>query len=445
MVWTKKKMYKFTLIGILLFSSCWISAQTDDLNSLVNSLLLQNSNYQKVLSTYQKEKALYSIDKSLDWFDMSFIYKQYDNDFTRHDVANSIEHSAVDEKDKRWSVELNKQLFSNDFNDPADALDSRLNLLRYKQEVKLTCSTASGEILNEMIDWYQADTMVSLLQSRLEILYHQNQLLEEMVQQNQLDSEKLIANLEDIDKKEAELSDLKKTEQIYSRKYGNILLDFMDKYQSYMNTMTQADTLQFKEQIESQKREIVKDFDKLEHKLRLYRYNFFLPEVNLTFSYNWRENRQKWDITQSNVLRKMTRNQDEEFPEGDIEVTMPFNIFSNSHGKSSLLKGYDMEFKYRSRDMMLSWQEYGIERLNRYQATGLELKRKKRLHELYENSLALQNRRYREEPALLGINPDLILQNYIYKAKEAQVEMKVAEMKLYKEIYLMNKLEEKSP
>jgi hypothetical protein len=291
-----------------------------------------------------------------------------------------------------------------------------------------------------MTEWYEADMMATLLQAKLDILYQQNQILEELDLQNLVDPEILIQNLEEIDNLENKLYGYKETASVYISKYGEILPVFLGKYRDYIILKAKPDTLVFQQKIEDETQELNKEIRKISSTITRYNFHFFLPEVNLNLSYNWRENRQDWDIEQNHIFKKMTRNQDEEFPEGEVEFSLPFNVFSNAGGKLSLLKAYRMELNYRGKEMQLAWDKFAIDRMNFYYAAGFELKRKTRLKELYDRNLSLQTRKYREEPTLLGSNPELKLQKETIKASEAQVEYDIAEMKLYKEIYLINSL-----
>ncbi|MFO7659799.1 MAG: hypothetical protein R6V77_02700 [Candidatus Cloacimonadaceae bacterium] len=432
------KRIKFTLF--LLLIACWMPARSNELKILMDSLLEKHPDYQQALSRFEQEKALYTIEKSLDWFDVNLRYQQYDNDFTRDDFDPVLEHSDVDEKDKRWRIEIEKQLFPKDFDNVTDVIGTRINLMRYRMETRLTYFTALNDIIDDFIKWYEADMMFAYLQSRLNILYQQNQTLEEMDIQNLIGPEMLIDNLEEIDKMEDNLYSFKKAASVFTNKYGNILPDFLDTFQDYINQNSRPDTLLFQQKINSEFSELKTEKKKLANKISRSYLHFFLPEVNLKLSYNWRQTKQNWDIEKNNIFKTMIRNQNEEFPEGEIEVSLPFNVFSNTSGKYSLLKAYQRELNYRSNKIMLDWQKYSISRMNAYYAASHELKRKTRLKELYERNLNLQNQKFKEEPSLLGMNPELKLMKESLKADEAAVEMKIAEMKFYKEIFLINNL-----
>ncbi|MDO9576923.1 MAG: hypothetical protein Q7J16_03480 [Candidatus Cloacimonadales bacterium] len=435
---------KISAILLFLLLCSLLAAQQADFQSYMTELLEKNSNYQQALSKFEQEKALTMIDKSLGWFDVNFIYKQYDNDFIRNETKTVLEHSDVVEKDKRWRLELDKQLFPKDFDNVANAINSRLNLLRYEQELALSRYNCISDIFADMLVWYEAAGMIEILQERLEILYQQNIILEELDLENVIEPETMIMLLEEIDNREDDLYDYRETASLMNSKYGDILDEFYNKFQLYIQQNDQPDTLLFSQGIDAKIKMIKKDVQGISNKIKWNYYNVYLPEVNLKLSYNWRENRQDWDIEKSGLFETMTRNQDEEFPEGEIEFSLPFNIFSNTGGKHALLKVFERELHYRSRELQLAWQSFKLERINFYQEAKLELKRKTRLHELYVRDLNLQKTKFQAEPSLLGTNPELKLQKETIKAAEAEMKMKMAEMKLYREIFLINSFGEEA-
>jgi len=403
----------------------------------MNKLLETNPDYLQALSRYEQETAQFRIDKSLNWFDLNFIYKQYDNDYTRDQIESDLEHSNVNEKDKRWRIELAKQLFPKDFDDAGDAINFNLNLIRYEQEMMLMRFNSISAIFDELIEWHEATRMIELIQERLEILYLQNKILEELDQENIIDPETMILLLEEIDTREDEMYDFKEIYSLYQSKYSESIEEFYDKFQLYIQQNEMPDTLLFSDKIAAHIENINLDVQKISNKIKWYYYYSFLPEVNLTLSYNWRKTNQDWDITKNGNYENMLREQNEEFPEGEIELSLPFNIFSNTSGKLALLKAYERELDYRSREMQQAWKIFELKRITFFQEARLELKRKTRLNELYERELNLQKTKYKEEPSLLGSNPKLKLNKKNIQSAEAELKMKLAEMKYYKEIFLI--------
>ena len=218
-------MRKSRLVLSLLFIITLVQAQVNNLQELTDSLLSGNATYQQAVSRYEQEKANLSIQNSLSWFDINFQYRQYDNDYTRLESGDEIEDADVEEKDKRWGIELSKQLFPKDFDNVTDAVGTRINLLRYRQELKLAYYRAAEEIWEELALWQEADAQSQVLQSRLQILYQQNQTLEELYSQKDLDPELLILNLEEIeDKEKGKLERWKKLTIEASRQSGRFTI-----------------------------------------------------------------------------------------------------------------------------------------------------------------------------------------------------------------------------
>ena len=429
---------KISSLILIILSSICLAAQSGDFPVFMADLLENNPDYMKALSRYEQEKAFYTIDKSLGWFDMNFVFQQYDNDFIRNETKTVLEHSNVIEKDKRWRLELDKQLFPKDFDAAADAIGFRLDLLRFEQDLSLLKHVCQAEILDEMIEWQEARQMAALLQERLDILYQQNRILEELDLDNIIDPEILILNLEEIDDRETELYEFKQLDSFYERKYDNILSEFYDTFQIFIKQNALPDTILFEQKINWEIAHLNQAIQAVSQKIKFNYFYFFMPEMNLTLSYNWRETNQNWDITKNGVYENLLREQNEEFPEGEIEFSLPFNIFSNTSGKLALLKASERELHFRSREMHLAWQEFEVERINFYHAAQLELKRKARLKELYDRTLHIFHKKYQEEPSLLGSNPELKLKKETIQTAEAEVDHQIAEMKLYKEIFLIN-------
>jgi len=429
---------KFRSIILIVLLCSFLAAQETDFPLLMNQLLENNPDYLQALSRFEQESALFKIDRSLSFFDFNLSYQQYDNDIRRDETESTLERSRIDEKDERWRLELNRQFFSKDFDNVADAIGFRMDLLRYEQEFILLKYICQAEIFDEMIEWHEAQQMTALLTERLEILYQQNLILEDMDLDNSIDPEILIENLEEIDDREKDLYEFKQINSVFLRKYNDIFPEFYDKFQAFVEQNTTPDTILFEQNIKKEIDILNNEIKGISNNIKFNYFYYFMPEVNLSLSYNWRETDQDWDITKNGLNENMVREQNEEFPEGEIELSLPFNIFSNTSGKHALLKAFERELRFRSSEMNQDWQEFKIERINYYYAAVLELNRKARLHELYERTLHVFRKKYQEEPSLLGSNPKLKLKRETIQTAEAEVDHQIAEMKLYKEIFLIN-------
>ncbi len=431
-------MRRNCLALILLLCTAAFSMQATGLQGLIDSLLEDNATYQQALSRYEQEKANLSIQNSLNWFDVNFQYRQYDNDFTRLESGAETEDADVKEKDKRWGIELNKQLFPKDFDNVTDALGTRINLLRYRQELKLAYSQAAEEIFEDMTLWQEAESQSAVLQSRLNILYQQNQTLEDLYSRNQIEPELLILNLEEIGDRGKDYFEYRELADNYNAKYGDILPQFLTASATYLAENSPPDTLGFIAEVNREKQLLAREAGKLSGKIRQRYFSFFLPEMELSLAYFRRENRQQWKVDKDGELSSFSRNQDEKYPQGELEISLPLNLYSNLSGKHALLKGYERELRFRSRELSDAWDEFAAKHINRYRAAEHNFRHKSRLLELYTTNLELQNRKYREEPSLLGKNPELKLQKDTLKVQEAQAEKTSAELRLAGAVFLLN-------
>lgn len=440
--WTSNQMIKKLLVLLLLQLTLCLSAKNNDLALMIDNLLNKNPDYQQTLYRYEREKSALAIDRSVNWFEINFLYRQYENQFTRDETVNSLEHSEVDEKFKMYRVELSRQLFPKDFDNVTDIIGARINLLRFQQAVKLDYSECVGDIFDDMIRWYKAETMITLLQGRLDILQRQNLFLESMYLDADIDPDLLIENIEEINKRESDLQKYKETSLSLNIRYGSVLNDFVQQAFTYLEYHNLPDTITFMAKIDSEIRTLTQETAKLSNRLKLYYTYFYLPEINLSLSYNWREIRQTWDIEQNNVFKRMIRIQTEEYPRGQIELSLPLDLYSNTGGKLGMLKAYNRDLQNRSHEIVLAWRNLSAEKLNSYHAARHELIRRIRLSELYERNLELQRIKYKEEPSLLGGLPEQRLQLDAFKAQEALMESRVAELKLCKQVFLIQKMGE---
>ncbi len=425
--WMKRLKSDSILTLCILLLASGLSAQASALQSYLDSLLAKHPDYLQAQSRYQKEKALFAIEKSLYWADLNLSRQQYDNDFTRDEITSSLEHSKVKEKDTRDRIELAKQFFPKDYDNVTNDIGNRLEVLRYRDEARLAYYTSAADVLEELAEWYEADAMAAVIQSRLDILQEQNQLLEELNSTKGIDPEVLLDNLKEIGDRQEELADYKRLTAFYQSKYGALPQEFISRLQSYPESAPQPDTLAFTKRLQAMESARRKALNAISRRISLNLALFYLPEVNLSLSYNWRTNRQDWDIDDAGIPKLMQRNQDEEFPEAKLEFSLPLNYFSNAKGKLDLLKAYRSELDYRARVMELEWQEFAAERLTGYQAAVLELKRAQRVHQLSVANLEVQRQKLAADSAKVEKNT-LKLQREILKAEEARVEAQKAKL-----------------
>ena len=427
---------------LLLLTAGLLSAGENDFSAFLQELLEQNSDYQQAVNRLEQERAFHKIEKSLQWFDLNFIYRDVDNDIFRDERSNIIETADIAETDRRWRLEMNRTFFPKDFDDEADEINARMRLLRYRQEMFLARMTCLNDIIRDFINWFEAAGKMDIIKQRLQLLYHENLILEELYSETMIDPRTLIDNLEEIEDKEDDYYDNKQICDFFSEKYGDLLSEFHQLYQLWISENAQPDTISFKQNIEKQIAEIGTEKKKIANRLKFGYFHFYLPEIELTLSFNKRQIRQSWDINKNGNLSVIKRKQNEDFLLGEIEFSLPFNVFSNTGGKLALLKAFERELHYRTRNIILDWQKLKVNRLTSLQDYQWEFKRKSRLKELHDLNLQIFRFKFEEEPTLLGDNPQMKLDREILRTKQAALDYEITRMKLYKEIFLINSLRE---
>lgn len=219
-----------------------------------------------------------------------------------------------------------------------------------------------------------------------------------------------------------------------------MLLPFTEAMLKYISEAPPPDTLAFCQQIERERDALNKESGKLSKKIKASYLHYFMPELDLTLSYNWRETRQDWDIEKSGISKTSDRNQDEAFPEGEIRLSLPFDLYSAAKGKRSLLKAYERELDYQAGDLLYAWQKLSMNRIHSYYRAIETLSRKTRLLQLYNKELSQSLERLETETDLKSGNQETKLRQLSLKAAEAELKLTIAKMKLYKEVFLINTL-----
>jgi len=438
------KLKAFLLIIIL----CSVLSATEigvmSWESLIDILLNNNSDYQQLLYRYNQEKAKAQIEKSLSLFDVNFSYQYYDNDIERDETETVLEESKIKEEDERYRVELNRQFFPKDFDASSDNINYSINLLRYEHELAIGRSECLADIFDDMIDLYEALEISKIQKQKLEILYDKKAILDELQKNDIVDIKELIENLEDIDDLEEKLADQKKKISRFMRRYDGEFKAFLCPFQSYIEQNPQPDSILFKKIVSERRSDLIKIHKRILRKVKINYYKILLPEVELSLSYNWRNTDQDWDITKNNNYENRIRNQSEEYPEGEIEFSLPFNIFSNSIGKHALLRSYEHELEFRFKEIDSEWFEFGDERVQSYLSALESYQRKNMLKEFYNQNFIMVQNQFMEEPSILGTNPEMKYKQEKIRNEKADLEFQIAEMKLFKEIYIINRFGEKT-
>jgi hypothetical protein len=433
---------RFYLLAVIVLIAACLYASDDALNLLLEDLLLLNTDYQQALTRWEQTRSTNRIDKSLRWFDVNLIYRDIDNKIFRDERSNYVELTDIDETDRRWTFELNRTFFPKDFDDASDDIKSKIDLLRYEYELTLCRLTSLEDIFSDFIDWYEAANKMKILQQRLEILLEENSILEKLFSENKIETEMLILNLEEIENREDDYYDFKEIADYLWQKYDFNFEQLQNLMLESFPVIDSADTNRFNISIDQRIKTINQQNRPIAKTIKANRSFFFLPEIDLSLSYQQRRIKQKWDIDKDGSFRLIDRKQNEDFWQGEIEISLPFNIFSNLGGKYSILKSFERELYYRTRNLIDDWQKFRIDRLTSLLNYTYEYKRKSRLAELYQINLKTMQKKVEYGSYSLVGNPQIRIKKERIKADQSELELKIAYLKIWKETYLINSFEE---
>ncbi len=299
-----------------------------------------------------------------------------------------------------------------------------------------------NDILEDMIEWYEISEKLTLYKEELGMLHAENVILDEYEKQNIVSPNKLLKNLKAIDKLEDRVyysqSEIKK----YEANYGERLEEFRQVFNQYMLTQPQADTLSFTSYSIDLLNSVERKMERISNSIKLHTLFAFLPEVNLSVSYNQRDIDQDWVTTEDGDVDELTRVQSEVYPEAELELSIPLNLFSNIRGKNRMLKSFKQELRYRKNELQLDLNEFVIELKTALLSNSTSVTRKERIHELSQEQLNGVRAMFNENPELLGAAPEDRLQEEIISASKAEINYNVSRMNLFKTIYIMNRFDE---
>ncbi len=432
----KAKRFLFISILNLLSVSIVFAA---DFNSFMEDVLNEDTKYLQKVNRLNMEVAENKIERSVNWFDINLSYRKYSNDKIRKQTETTLEYSDIDEEDERWRLELSKRLFPKDYDDVSDDLNARINILRFQHEVELYKISRMDDIIDDLIESFEAASKASILKDELTILNRENRILEELQSKNITQPGDLIKNIKDLNKKENELAGWEETASWYALNYFETCQKFDNSFSEYIDKTSEIpDTILFQETLTRKIEELNKKSKKISGSINRKKYYFFFPELNISLSYNNRKTYQDWNITENSYEYLRERDFEEKYPEGEIELSLPFNIFSNISGKKQMLNSFDNEIQIRGKEMVTSMRALELERINSFQKALNNFKRKKRLWQLYDEQFFKIKAQFDSRPELLGTTPEIKLLKEEIKMRKAELEYKISEMKLYKEIFLIN-------
>ena len=432
---------KSNITLILLFFYYSLFSSGIDFNKLMDNILVDDIKFQKKENRLNLLIANNKIEKSVNWFDINLKYRQYTNEIIR-DQRESLEteYSDITEEDSRWSIELNKSFFQKDLDNVNELIKYRLDIVEIQQELVLYRIERLGDLIDDHIKLFEAQKQIELLQMEIDILNRENLILEELYSNNVIKISDLIKNLESIEKKESSLSnwnEILEKQKIVSQKY---LSSFLDSFEIYIQkTPLIVDTIHFKQRNKNIIESYNKQLKKILSSIKRNSYYFYLPEINTSISYNERTTLQDWKITE-NSEEEYLRERDftEKYPEFEVELSLPFNIFGNTIGKYNLLEALEREALLNKYDIELSYYQSEIKQLNSFKRAINKYQTAKRLSQLYSRKYDIINEKYHSQPSILGSTPEITLKKEYINNKKIELKLEISKMELFREVFLIN-------
>lgn len=340
---------------ILLFFLVGLSVkiQASDFLQVVNELLQHDADYQKIVSSSTRNRAMLDLNKSVNSGELNLEYKGFSNDISREEIkgieAISEGISNITEDEQSWKVELSKSLFPLDFDQYDDSMGGEIDLMEYDYKLFYVYLKSCDKIIGDYIKWYEAEEMIPVVSSELKILSARNASLLALREENISSSWELAENLEQILEKESKLSEYESLCEGYEMLYDISLSEFVTAFEGFIAEENTADTLKFMnicDQVVSRSGGTAKKIKRQIGRAKFYSY---LPEVRGSVSYNWIDQDQSWDIWEDEEYTKWERTQSEAYPELSLELSMPLNLLKNVQGKLSLLSSHESNLKVNQR------------------------------------------------------------------------------------------------
>ena len=432
---------KSNITLLLLFFSYSLFSSGIDFNILMENILVDDIKFQKKENRLNLLIASNKIEKSDNWFDINLKYKHHTNEIIRDQRETlETEYSDITEEDSRWSIELNKSFFQKDLDNVHELVKYRLDIIEIQQELILYKIERLGNLIDDHIKLFEAQKQIELLQMEIDILNRENLILEELYSKNVITISDLIKNLESIEKKESSLSnwnEILEKHKLGSKKHLSSFLDSFDGY--IQKTPLIVDTIHF----EQKNKDIIKSYNKQLKKIlsiiKRNSYYFYLPEINASVSYNERTTLQDWKITE-NSEEEYLRERDftEKYPEFEVELSLPFNIFGNTIGKYKLLEALECEILLNKYDIEFSFYQAEIKQLNSFKRAANKYQAAKRLSQLYSRKYDIINEKYQSQPSILGATPEITLKKEYITNKKVELKLEISKMELYRDVFLIN-------
>ena len=432
---------KCKITFILFFFSISLFSLGTDLDKLMEKILFNDIDFQKKENSLNLLIASNKIERSVNWFDINLTYRQHTNDMTRDQTELfDTEYSNIVEEDSRWRIELNKRFFQKDLNKVHDIIEYRLDIIETQQELVLFKIERMDDLIDDHIDFFEAKKQIELLTMELEIFYRENLILEELYSKNVVTASKLIKNIEDIEALENSLSnwnEIIEKQELYSVIQ---IQSFLELFENYIQTTPiEVDTLKYKQQNSEMIKSYENQLEKVLSAIKRNSYFFYLPEINASVSYNERTTLQDWNIIENSVEEYLReRDFTEKYPEFEVELSLPFNIFGNSIGKYKLLEALEREALLNKFDIKFSFYQTEIKQLNSFKKAFNKYQTAYKLSQLYSKKYDIINEKYQSQPSMLGATPEITLKKEFIKNQKIELKLEISKMKLYKNVFLIN-------
>lgn len=434
------KIKSKSILLFLFFSYSLFSLETD-FNKLMENILVDDIKFQKKENRLNLLNANNKIDKSVNLFDINLKYREHTNDITRDQRESfNTEYSDITEEDSRWSIELNKSFFQKDLDNVHKQIKYRLDIIEIQQELVLYKIERLGDLINDHIKSFEAQKQIELLQMEIDILNRENQILEVLYSKNVITITDLIKNLESIEKKESSLSNWNEILEKQKSKSKKNLSSFIESFENYIQkTPLIVDTIHFKQRNEELIKLYNNQLKKVLSTIKRNSYYFYLPEINASVSYNERTTLQDWKIIENSeeeYLRE--RSFTEKYPEFEVELSLPFNIFGNTIGKYKLLEALEREALLNKYDIEFSFYQSEIKQLHSFKRAINKYQTAKRLSQLYSRKYDIINEKYQSQPSILGTTPEITLKKESIINKKVELKLEISKMELYRDVFLIN-------
>lgn len=430
------------ILSILILFNISLNASEPDFGQYMQLLLNNDLNYQHDLNQWERAQAEMLLNNSLKIAEVNLSFQRYLNDIERNDEISESsitnELSLIDESDSRMRIELSRKFFPMDFDETDDSINNSLDLLNLRMKVVFCKTRSLSNIIDDLLDWYEAEEMLPLIKKKIELLNYEKTKLTEQEGKRIISPQELIDNLEELEKQEKRQHTYRDITCLMKDKYGIELIDYINSIEAYITKDITADTLYMQNTCECLLSQINRESSLINRKITFSRIANYLPELTASISYNWRQTYQDWDITIAGEKSFWDREQSEEYPELKLNLSFPLNIFSNYSGKKALVNNYKTQLQYIDQQYFEEVAEFQLKSLSDLQSAQTSHERKKQLLGLYEKI-------YHTNKARIDADPEMVegiaLQKFInteYNYKEALLEYKLADMKLGMVIYLIN-------